>query len=249
MIKYIFLINAIFASSLGFSQVGINTENPQGIFHIDGAKDNASIGAPTALQQVNDIYVDSVGRLGVGTTSPTNKVEINSGTPNASGLTFSQFNSASPISSGKSIGVDTNGKVVTLIKPTRTRLNGAAVATVASSVANGTQYNFVNITIPKAGTYLVSYITRGGCSGANYISSFLSTGLTPDTVVPNSEILIALPGGGVNATFASATGTNSMIVTISAPTTYYVGAKGTNNTCAVLSDTYGRTSINYVEIN
>jgi len=35
-----------------YSQVGINTVNPQAVFHIDGQKDNPSTGAPSTAQQL-----------------------------------------------------------------------------------------------------------------------------------------------------------------------------------------------------
>lgn len=57
-------------SGLLFSQVGINTVNPQGAFHIDGAKDNPTTGVPTPLQQANDFTVTPTGRVGIGTVSP-----------------------------------------------------------------------------------------------------------------------------------------------------------------------------------
>lgn len=53
-----------------YSQVGINTANPQGIFHVDGAKDNMATGVPTAFQQSNDFTVTAAGNVGIGTTSP-----------------------------------------------------------------------------------------------------------------------------------------------------------------------------------
>ncbi|MCY0978901.1 hypothetical protein PGH12_09510 [Chryseobacterium wangxinyae] len=51
------------------SQVGINTDNPKGIFHIDGEKDNAT--TPTLIQQLNDFTVKQDGKVGIGTTTPT----------------------------------------------------------------------------------------------------------------------------------------------------------------------------------
>lgn len=57
-------------SALAFGQVGINTSNPQGIFNIDGAKDNAVTGIPTTAQQANDFTVTSNGSVGIGTVIP-----------------------------------------------------------------------------------------------------------------------------------------------------------------------------------
>lgn len=53
-----------------YSQVGINTTNPQGVFHVDGSKDNPSTGVPTNVQQSNDFVVNPNGSVGVGTVMP-----------------------------------------------------------------------------------------------------------------------------------------------------------------------------------
>ena len=63
------------------AQVGINTNNPQGVFNIDGAKDNPVTGAPSVAQQANDVAVTAAGNVGVGTTAPTNKMHINGTNP------------------------------------------------------------------------------------------------------------------------------------------------------------------------
>lgn len=52
------------------AQIGIYTQNPQAAFHIDGAKDNVSVGVPTAGQQANDVAVTSNGSVGIGTSTP-----------------------------------------------------------------------------------------------------------------------------------------------------------------------------------
>jgi len=57
---------ALTISSLAWSQVGINTQNPQGIFNIDGAKNNAATGAPTATQMADDFIVTASGSTGIG---------------------------------------------------------------------------------------------------------------------------------------------------------------------------------------
>lgn len=51
------------------AQVGINTTNPNGIFHIDGTKDNSA--TSTATQELNDFVVKSDGKVGIGTANPT----------------------------------------------------------------------------------------------------------------------------------------------------------------------------------
>ena len=80
MQKHITILTALLISGASFSQVGINTPNPQGIFNIDGAKDNPTTGsAHTAAQQLNDFTVLASGNVGIGTTVPTQKLEIQTG--------------------------------------------------------------------------------------------------------------------------------------------------------------------------
>ncbi|WP_048510926.1 hypothetical protein [Chryseobacterium sp. FH2] len=69
MKKIILLITSL-AFVSAYTQVGINTANPQGIFHVDGSRDNAVTGVSTALQQSNDFVVTSNGSVGIGTNTP-----------------------------------------------------------------------------------------------------------------------------------------------------------------------------------
>jgi len=72
-------------SSMAVAQTGINTRNPQGALHIDGAKDNAV--SPTSAQAGNDVIVTNTGFVGVGTLNPVVKLDLrSSGLQNAIGL-------------------------------------------------------------------------------------------------------------------------------------------------------------------
>lgn len=70
-----FLITlALFSFGFYFTQVGINTVAPQGVLHIDGAKDKPTSGLPTTAQQTNDLAFTPAGNL--GTISPNAKPEV-----------------------------------------------------------------------------------------------------------------------------------------------------------------------------
>ncbi|MEY8760465.1 hypothetical protein [Chryseobacterium tongliaoense] len=80
MKKTLFAITSVFAFyAQSHAQVGINTNNPQASFHIDAAKDNPTTGVPSAAQQTNDFVVTNSGQVGIGTTSPTDKLDVSSG--------------------------------------------------------------------------------------------------------------------------------------------------------------------------
>lgn len=62
------------------AQIGVNTSNPQGVFNVDGQKNNPATGVPSQAQQQDDFVVTQAGRVGVGTIVPTTKLEVNNGT-------------------------------------------------------------------------------------------------------------------------------------------------------------------------
>lgn len=66
------------------AQIGIQTSNPQGAFHIDGGKDNPAAGLPNAAQQSNDVVITSQGNMGIGNATPTSKLEVNGASTNTS---------------------------------------------------------------------------------------------------------------------------------------------------------------------
>lgn len=70
------LIAALFFPICAYSQVGVQTSNPQGTFHVDGAKDNPATGVPNATQQDNDVAVSKTGSVGVGTITPAEKMDV-----------------------------------------------------------------------------------------------------------------------------------------------------------------------------
>lgn len=75
--RNIFLFIMIFLSIIVCqSQVSINTQNPLGIFHIDGKSDNQVVISPAQI--LNDFIVSQDGHVGIGSI-PSVKLDINTG--------------------------------------------------------------------------------------------------------------------------------------------------------------------------
>ncbi|NDW09158.1 hypothetical protein [Dysgonomonas sp. 520] len=75
MKKNILILFMFLAVTTLKAQVGVNTENPQGIFHIDGQRNTSG-----NTNFSDDVVVDTQGRIGVGTNSPQTKVDIKAAT-------------------------------------------------------------------------------------------------------------------------------------------------------------------------
>lgn len=100
MYKYKLLLVVLMANVAAFAQVpgvGINTANPQGIFNIDGGKDNPTTGSGhTTAQQANDFTVLTNGNVGIGTIAPTQDLHIE-GNTRMNGNIYDGINAAGAI--------------------------------------------------------------------------------------------------------------------------------------------------------
>lgn len=75
MKKNILLLVGIFSLGVMQAQVGVNTNSPQGVFHIDGQGDtngNTNIS--------DDVVISTTGNIGVGTNAPATKLDIRAST-------------------------------------------------------------------------------------------------------------------------------------------------------------------------
>mgnify|MGYP001002779407 CR=1 FL=1 len=73
---YIFIFCVLNCKSQ--TATGVGTRNPQGVFHIDGRKDNAKTGLPTLTQVANDFILTTDGWVGIGNISPRAKMDLRS---------------------------------------------------------------------------------------------------------------------------------------------------------------------------
>lgn len=78
--KYIIILSGLILPFTSQAQIGINTENPKGLLHIDGAHTTATtnpiLGSISTAQAVDDVIITPNGNVGVGILSPTAKIHI-----------------------------------------------------------------------------------------------------------------------------------------------------------------------------
>ncbi|MGI9580862.1 hypothetical protein ACR1PO_06575 [Chryseobacterium sp. RRHN12] len=75
MKKIYVMILGIFAN-LAAAQVGVNTPNPQGMFHLDGKKNNEASGPVNPANQADDVIMTADGRIGIGNNNPAASLDI-----------------------------------------------------------------------------------------------------------------------------------------------------------------------------
>lgn len=214
--------NLLFAGFLVINtlsaQTGMHTGNPQGAFHVDASKDNVVSGTPTVPQQLNDFFVDNDGSIGVGTTAPNTKVVINSGTANVSGLKFTNLTSATPISTGQTLGVDASGNIITLPNPATATPSVTTVEVASSTGANfnvnDLAYTIISgssqtITIPAGGKAVFINFMLGvdyagfppGGGAAYYQATLFIDGVASNIYLKSQE----RPGGGSQTQYTLST--------------------------------------------
>lgn len=72
----IYSLLLLFSTTIIAQNIGINTENPLGEFHVDSKGNNPKIGNPSNVQQADDFIVTRSGNVGIGTINPENKLHI-----------------------------------------------------------------------------------------------------------------------------------------------------------------------------
>lgn len=100
MMKFIFILLGLLAVTLSYSQIGINTDAPQRLFHID-ALGNTVVGNNTT----DDVVVTGAGDLGVGLISPNEKLHIKSLTGGAIRIDDTTQTEGLVLTSGNTQGV------------------------------------------------------------------------------------------------------------------------------------------------
>lgn len=207
-----------------------------------------------------NLTILSGGNVGIGTSNPNTKLEITSGTANASGTRITNLTSASPISAGQTLGVDATGNVITVANPTAASVTTASVnsTTGAAFNVNDTTITLIpgtsqNITIPTGGKALfinfmlgIDYGNNPSGSGASYYEARLYIdGTATDCYMRTQEY----GPGGLSAQFSFNTvkflAAGNHTVDVRMTRTFNNGvASGTNMVCAPISMSFNATYLN-----
>lgn len=235
MKKNLILIQTLLISGILFSQVGINTQNPQGILHVDGAKDNPTSGAPSATQQANDFIVTTSGNVGVGTTTPTRKLEIVSSTTPSFRLNDGSQQTGYYLMSD----ANGNGSWKSLTTSVFADLPATGYSGSVSTSSSDPKYTGISITLPP-GKWLVltNVVLRAstdptGGNGAWVRLQWSRTQNTPST----TGITGSLNSGIYVAPYGNATGNTIIDNSSSTNSIFYLNLSGT--------DVYGSYSGNW----
>ncbi|SHF77239.1 hypothetical protein [Dysgonomonas macrotermitis] len=103
------------------AQIGVNTETPYTLFHLDArytaTTTNPDNAVPSNIQQQDDVVITEDGKVGIGTITPGAKFEVN--TQNVAGMYPLQITDTSD-PTGKVLVSDSNGNALwTKVQPPR----------------------------------------------------------------------------------------------------------------------------------
>jgi len=209
MKKY-FIFSSVFIISSAFAQVGINTANPQQIFHVDGKfsanSTNSSTEIPTPLQQVDDVVVTKNGNLGIGTINPTHRLHIKSASTGAIKIVDGTQGDGKVLMTDKD-GVATwqmPGTLKDLVRGVFYRTsNGAEIQTNSDDTSARYKYLNGDIKLTKgkwiinAGTTLKTNIANGQ---KVWVNMYISTSTSANSIALNG--FVHLGPAGSNSSMA-----------------------------------------------
>ena len=160
------LLLAIFSFTCLNAQVGINTENPQGVLHVDAAG-NTNGAANTS----DDVVVSTTGNVGVGTIAPAAKVDIRTSTASG-GLRLQDGTQGA----GKVLSSDANGNASwTNLIP---GITAGTHSTTNIALSNSYKYLGMFVSVPpgKSQVYVGGMVREATAAG--YVTMRLSDSST-----------------------------------------------------------------------
>lgn len=74
--KKLILVLLVISANMAIAQVGVNTPNPKGMFHLDGKKNNETSGNVSPANQADDVVMTADGFVGIGNNMPATSLDI-----------------------------------------------------------------------------------------------------------------------------------------------------------------------------
>ena len=197
MKKAIFWITVLIPVMSIVAQTGINIKNPKAVLHVDGSKDNNAEGNPTAAQQGNDVVIDALGNVGIGTITPTTKLDINSSSVGQAIKIVDGTQGDGKVVTSNSSGVG-SWTTPASIKPTVLGTFPTPASTVSSSGGTGLRDSGIYIDLSR-GRWVVSVGLTFGSIGADVWQHVL---LSSRNNSSNTTGFIFLGPAGANTAYA-----------------------------------------------
>ncbi|PXV68896.1 hypothetical protein CLV62_101162 [Dysgonomonas alginatilytica] len=202
MKRYLFLMAFACLSYQLLAQIGINTESPQQLLHVD-AKGNTSANSNVS----DDVVIDKSGKVGVGVLSPTAKLHIET-TVSLPAIHLADGSEGD----GKILGSkDANGNMTWLTPPT----SWTKVVNFTGGLRNylnGYSALLLSVQLPESGNYIVMLRWWGTANTSfGLISAYLNikegvnnvANDAADVNKDNIEYYIKYPQSGAPFSFTS----------------------------------------------
>ncbi|WP_062178795.1 hypothetical protein [Dysgonomonas macrotermitis] len=264
MKKKMLLLMGIFSFGISYAQVGINTQNPQGIFHVD-PNSNTTGGIAAPVNDEEDVIVTNDGKVGIGTITPEVLLEIKTAGTQTSPVPGFQLQDGNEAEGNILLSVGNTGLA------TWQNVIPASTSQLVTSAAGITSLTFNDVNYYNSNSYIVLPPGRWALNVVSLISGtgtlaartpvWVSSTLADDSTAGNSGGSLAsvkspdIEGmgliSGICWSYQYMTICGSMIInnTSNASKTYYYMAGGTSSFGVSVTGSLNRVGGSWGEIN
>ncbi|SHG28895.1 hypothetical protein [Dysgonomonas macrotermitis] len=228
MKKKILLLMGVFLLGITNAQVGINTQNPLGVFHIDPKGDTSAIG----VNDLDDFIVTNDGKVGIGTSNPQTTLDVNGSMRYSDGTEFDGYILRSIDGLGNAYWSEQR-LVNQMILPDQTNIESIVSNTIYNITNGNPHYMGVSITIPEPGIWKLffkaNYRQYVKGNKAYYILWYLSASSTANTNI--EKAFSSYSGSAFDSRYIIVTSNCTfLITTTTANTKLYLWAEGFSGT-------------------
>lgn len=227
--KQLFLfIFSLLTIGLCNAQVGVNTNSPLGVFHIDPLMNTTQWGG-VLNNDSDDFIITNDGKVGIGTASPSTKLDLRGKVKYVDGTERQGYILTTDANGFARWAAGTRKASVSANEATGLYPNGGLhdyLMSIGSSVtSNVDKYMKISITVPP-GIWQVSFVANyGNASSPPYSANIIWSVSKSSTF--NTPVHTAVSGTAVIGTYCQFI--TVFLVNQSVTTTYYMWARSTVN--------------------